>query len=79
MNWDVHKKLQNLQIRYKNRELWLAFQRIREVRRDGRPVDVLAVVDDILDQLDRPVYRDVNNRTDPPGFDDWQAREAERR
>ena len=69
-NWETLKKSQQQKTSFERHELWLALQHIREVRRDGRPIDVLSVVDDILDHLDRPVYRACNNQT-PSGFLDW--------
>ena len=61
-NWNALKNNQRQRAEYERYELLEVIQRLRDVRKTGRPVDVLAVVDDALEQLDRPVYRPCNNR-----------------
>lgn len=70
-NWNENRFRQMRKTEFERRELWTIIQNLREIRKHGRPVDVLAVLDEALEQLDRPVYRAVNNRRVPVGFVDW--------
>ncbi|MEZ6115938.1 MAG: hypothetical protein R3C28_05110 [Pirellulaceae bacterium] len=74
-SWDTFKKGKQIQTECERFELWTVFKRIKEVRKSGRPVDVLAVVDESLEQLNQPVYRACNNRP-RTGFEDWNRRSA---
>ncbi|MCA9198211.1 MAG: hypothetical protein KDA87_11760 [Planctomycetales bacterium] len=75
-NWNENRKNQMRRFEFERFELIACLQQLREARKNGRPVDVLAVVDDLLDQLDRPVYRQCNNRRAPSGFADWIKRQV---
>ena len=55
-------------------DLLFAMYELQEVRKTGRPVDVLAAVDSLLGMLDRPEFRPINNRKPPAGFESYQQR-----
>ena len=55
-------------------ELLSAVYQLRSVRRKGRPIDVLAAVDDILEQLDRPAFSKEANQV-PDGYNEFLERQ----